>query len=220
MSTSRERILSRLRQAQPAVHPPLPPLHRDDVFADLPPRESWCEAFCTRLRALHGEVFRVADEAAAATCLAALVDPLNSCLRQRHPLIDRLVAAGSIAEMKSCRIYEDLLPGSVEMADFEAGITVADWLIARTGSIVVRATGAGGRRMSVLPPLHIVVATEAQVVGSLEEALAQLREEGEPWSMASVITGPSRTADIEKILVLGAHGPKRLAVILLPASTE
>ena len=66
--------------------------------------------------------------------------------------------------------------------------------------------------------MHIVVATHAQIVATLGDALheAKARHNGRMPSMLSFITGPSRTGDIERILVLGAHGPKELILILLP----
>jgi L-lactate dehydrogenase complex protein LldG len=75
----------------------------------------------------------------------------------------------------------------------------------------------GGRRLTIYPPIHVVVAFASQIVPDLPEGIAYLRQlhpEGLP-SMVSLVTGPSRTADIEKTLVLGAHGPKELHVILI-----
>ena len=68
--------------------------------------------------------------------------------------------------------------------------------------------------MSVLPPAHLVIARREQIVPDLAAAMTLLRNRyhGHWPSTLSVITGPSRTADIEKILVFGAHGPKRLVV--------
>lgn len=96
-----------------------------------------------------------------------------------------------------------------------ASLTLAEALIARTGSVLI-STAQGGRVASVLPPLHIVYAQAKQLVAELDEALAQLQRQGPApaGSMFSLITGPSRTADIEKMLVLGAHGPKRLVILL------
>jgi L-lactate utilization protein LutC len=98
-----------------------------------------------------------------------------------------------------------------EMTD-EVGVTGCDCLIAQTGSIVVSTRSAGGRALSVLPAIHVVRARRDQIVADLPAALAWLRRryDGHWPSAISVITGPSRTADIEKILVMGAHGPKRL----------
>ena len=68
--------------------------------------------------------------------------------------------------------------------------------------------------MSVLPPAHLVLARRDQIVPDLASAMTLLRQryDGHWPSALSVITGPSRTADIEKILVFGAHGPKRLLI--------
>jgi L-lactate dehydrogenase complex protein LldG len=86
--------------------------------------------------------------------------------------------------------------------------------VAQTGSVIVSTVSAGGRALSVLPPTHLVIARREQIVPDLATAMAFLRERYDKhWPSAlSVITGPSRTADIEKILVMGAHGPKRLAL--------
>ena len=83
--------------------------------------------------------------------------------------------------------------------------------------MLVSSATCGGRSLSVLPHVHVVIATAEQVVGTLADALARARARhgGRLPSMLSFITGPSRTGDIERILVLGAHGPKELIVILV-----
>jgi len=97
----------------------------------------------------------------------------------------------------------------------QATITLAEVLIAQTGSILVTAS-CGGRGASVIAPCHVVYATTDQLVPHLQTALSYLTRERKLTSnsFACVISGSSRTADIEKILVQGAHGPRRLAVIL------
>ena len=99
----------------------------------------------------------------------------------------------------------------------DAGLTVCEALVAQTGSILVSSATCGGRALSVLPPVHVVVATPDQLVATLADAFDLVRERhsGALPSMLSFITGPSRTGDIERILVLGAHGPKELVVILV-----
>lgn len=101
-----------------------------------------------------------------------------------------------------------------ELAACEAGITECDALIAQTGTVLLCTRSAGGRALSVLPPHHVVLASREQLLPDLSAAFALLHERyGESWpSLATFITGPSRTGDIERILVLGAHGPKRLTV--------
>jgi L-lactate dehydrogenase complex protein LldG len=98
-----------------------------------------------------------------------------------------------------------------------ASVTACEALIAQTGSVLVTAKESGGRALTVLPPHHIVVATAGQLLPDLPAAFARLREvHGTKLpSMISFITGPSRTGDIERILVLGAHGPKRLTILFV-----
>jgi len=104
--------------------------------------------------------------------------------------------------------------GNAGIRDAELGVTSCDCLIAQTGSVVISTHSAGDRALSVLPPTHLVIARREQIVADLAAATALLlrRYDGHWPSALSVITGPSRTADIEKILVMGAHGPKRIAV--------
>jgi L-lactate dehydrogenase complex protein LldG len=99
----------------------------------------------------------------------------------------------------------------------DVGITECDALVAHTGSVLVTSRSAGGRALSVLPPHHVVLARRAQLLAGLPEAFALLKKQyGTNYpSLTSFITGPSRTGDIERILVLGAHGPKKLTVILV-----
>jgi L-lactate dehydrogenase complex protein LldG len=102
-----------------------------------------------------------------------------------------------------------------EMAKCDVGITECDALIAQTGSVLITNRSAGGRALSVLPPHHVVLARREQLVPDLPAAFAMLKTNynaGYP-SMVSFITGPSRTGDIERILVLGAHGPKKLTIL-------
>jgi L-lactate dehydrogenase complex protein LldG len=97
----------------------------------------------------------------------------------------------------------------------QATITTCEALVALTGSVLVSAS-CGGRGASVIAPVHIVVASADQLVPDLDAAFALMRERSTAFqnSYICLITGSSRTADIEKILVMGAHGPIRLIVVL------
>jgi len=99
----------------------------------------------------------------------------------------------------------------------EVGMTLCEALIARNGSIMISNGSNAGRRLSIYPPVHLVVAYTSQLVLDLKDGFKLLKEKyGDKLpTMISNITGPSRTADIEKTLVLGAHGPKELIVFLL-----
>jgi L-lactate dehydrogenase complex protein LldG len=98
----------------------------------------------------------------------------------------------------------------------QATVTLAECLVASHGSVLMTSS-SGGRGASVVAPVHIVVASESQLEPDLTAALARVKRSGlaERSSSLFLITGSSRTADIEKILVLGAHGPRRLVVILV-----
>ncbi|MEI6766540.1 MAG: lactate utilization protein [Bacteroidota bacterium] len=108
--------------------------------------------------------------------------------------------------------------------DAHVGITGCEYLIARLGSVMVSSRQGSGRRLFVYPEVHIVIASSSQLMPDLPEALTALREKyavNMP-SLVSLISGPSRTADIEKTLVMGAHGPKEIYVFfceeeLMPA---
>lgn len=97
----------------------------------------------------------------------------------------------------------------------QATITACEALVAQTGSVLVSAA-CGGRGASVVAPVHIVIATIDQLAPDLETALARVQARGtvSANSFLCLITGSSRTGDIEKILVMGAHGPRRLIVFL------
>src|ERR1700742_2350783 len=104
----------------------------------------------------------------------------------------------------------------------QVGFTLCEALIARNGSIMLSNANMAGRRLSIYPPVHIVLAYTSQLVGDLKDAfkLIKTKYEDRMPSMITTVTGPSRTADIEKTLVLGAHGPKELFVFLLDDSVQ
>jgi L-lactate dehydrogenase complex protein LldG len=103
------------------------------------------------------------------------------------------------------------------MEQCDVGISECDALIAQTGTVLVTSQTAGGRALSCLPPHHVVIARRDQLVADLPAAFALVKQRhGANYpSMISFITGPSRTGDIERILVLGAHGPKQLTIFCL-----
>jgi L-lactate dehydrogenase complex protein LldG len=104
-----------------------------------------------------------------------------------------------------------------ELEQCDVGISECDALIAQTGTVLVTSRSSGGRALSCLPPHHVVIARRAQMVADLPAAMALVKQRygGNFPSMISFITGPSRTGDIERILVLGAHGPKKLTIFCL-----
>jgi len=102
-----------------------------------------------------------------------------------------------------------------ELEQCDVGISGCDALIAQAGTVLVTSQTSGGRALSCLPPHHVVIARREQMVADLPAAFALVKQRhGAKYpSMISFITGPSRTGDIERILVLGAHGPKQLTIL-------
>ncbi|MBK3517258.1 LutC/YkgG family protein [Carboxylicivirga marina] len=119
-------------------------------------------------------------------------------------------------ELKVLLPEESLLTDDSKMDDIGVGITACEYLIARTGSIMISAAGLSGRLLNVFPPVHVVVAHENQLVAFLDDAIEKFSAKySDNWpSQATIVTGPSRTADIEKTLVMGAHGPKELILFV------
>jgi L-lactate dehydrogenase complex protein LldG len=104
-----------------------------------------------------------------------------------------------------------------DLPSCEVSITSCETLVARTGTMVLSAAQANGRTASVYAPIHICIAYTSQVVYDVKDALIALKEkygDGFP-SFVSFASGPSRTADIEKTLVTGVHGPKEVYCFLV-----
>jgi L-lactate dehydrogenase complex protein LldG len=135
--------------------------------------------------------------------------PAGEIFVQDHPRLRRLMEV--VRTTRPVRWSSEGAPREQS----QATITLVEAVIAQTGSILVSAS-CGGRGASVVAPCHVAVAWVSQILPDLEAALRQATAGGilNDNSFACVISGSSRTADIEKILVQGAHGPRRLVVIL------
>jgi len=110
----------------------------------------------------------------------------------------------------------DTTKNSKDFKEMQLGVTRCEFLVARMGTVVVTSGQPSGRRLNVFPPIHVVFAKSSQLVAFPEEALEKLNEKYNNIlpSFISFITGASRTADIEKTLVMGAHGPKEIFVFI------
>ena len=104
-----------------------------------------------------------------------------------------------------------------ELLDADLGLTTAQWGVAETGTIVLESAAEHHRFASLLPPVHVAILEEANIVATLNDVLRELKTiDLENMSRTiTMITGPSRTADIELTLVVGVHGPRELHVIVL-----
>ncbi len=108
---------------------------------------------------------------------------------------------------------------TTDLANCPASITTCEALVARTGTIVLSSATASGRTASVYAPVHICIAYTHQLVYDVKDALQLVKDKYAQQlpSLISFASGPSRTADIEKTLVVGVHGPKEVYVFLVDA---
>lgn len=192
----------------------MPALEHDDRKFEaeiFEPVQDPLERFQQECKANLMECLLTEGQAASAQTLAQVLQslPQGEIYVQDSPCLRRMMDASGIN--RPVRWSSEGAPKESS----QATVTLADALIAQTGSVFVSAS-CGGRGASVVAPCHIVVGRVSQLVPDLETALrnATAEQRLENNSYACVISGSSRTADIEKILVQGAHGPIRLVVIV------
>jgi L-lactate dehydrogenase complex protein LldG len=204
-TTAKENILKRIRKA---LSNPVPlPFPLSEGSADIyqPAPDDLEVVFAEAFTKIQGKFVYCADEA--------------DLLQQLQQLINK---------RQWTKIYcsEDkwnaTFSNTISLATCDVAITGCEYLVARTGSIVISSAGQSGRTASVYAPIHICVAYTNQLVYDIKDALLILKEKFEN-TMPSFITfasGPSRTADIEKTLVTGVHGPKEVFLFLVDAQQQ
>jgi|SRR5665213_2945140 len=231
--SERENILGRIREAL-KVNAPLPGSHTSSTAVPaasriaggtpaplsarqwLPPVgasvEERFDLFAKNAADLKADFQLLArrDELKAALVKISAAENWQRIASHDGELTDFAIAALGLPVLLTDKGYD---VQALEKCD--AGITECDALIAQTGGVIVTSRSAGGRALSVLPPHHVVLARREQLVADLPAAFALLQQTyaSDYPSMISFITGPSRTGDIERILVLGAHGPKKLTIL-------
>jgi len=219
--SARDAILSRIKQALavPSPHP-----HWMDAAAGSGPlfplpepnEQALAARFRNEFAAVQGEWHEVSSLDEAKEWLARWIaqNALSSILSVDNPRLRCM--------LQDIQGVEWIVQGAGTKGweNYPLGVTTCESLVAESGTVLVSA-GISGRAPSVLPPIHLVIATADQLVADIDTSIERLRTRYPDLlpSTMSWITGPSRTADIEKILVLGAHGPKRLAVLLLPTGS-
>lgn len=207
VSTSKENILKKIRKAL-SQSTPLPfPKSEGSESVYQPLMQEMAVEFAEQFSKLQGRfVFCINEQ--------ELAFQLNSLIRKQdwtkiYCLEDRLIS--SVAS----QIDERLTKTGLDSC--EVAITSCEYLVARTGSIVLSAAQQSGRNTSVYAPIHICIATTSQLVYDIKDALNGVKEKyGDKLpSLITFATGPSRTADIEKTLVVGVHGPKEVYLFLV-----
>ena len=198
--TPRDQILQRVSAACPTTGPALPPQVPAEPVADR------LALFARELAALDGELIVADDAAQAAAQLAALLPDAEAMwFVADKPLTQQV--ADHLTPKRATR---------AQMADCLASLTEAEYVIADTATVGLRLDAAQPRSCYLLPEANVVVARREGMLLTLGEALVDLERRGGLPTGFVFITGPSRTADIEKTVVIPAHGPKRLIVVLLP----
>jgi len=210
-NSARENTLNRIRTA--LVKPTLQPYphQKNDVQLFKTTEGTLVEQFTTVFKALRGEVFVCSDKYKLILKLKEFV--LAKGLKN--------ISYQPASLLNNCQL-ESLYFINNNEQESEAAITDCEYLVARTGSVVLSSKQKSGRIQSVHTPIHIVIAYEHQLVSDIKDALSQMVEKnlGDFPSAVFFASGPSRTGDIERTLVLGVHGPVEVYVFILENKIE
>lgn len=207
-SLSRQQILESIRSVSNRKQPQQAETEFENAAIYKPVLPDAIRCFKNELEAISGKCFVVNNETELFQTL-------------RNELFDRQITSifcRDTAITAQLSLFD--IPYTNRAEDFETmtcGITSCEFLIARTGSVMLSSSGNSGRQMNVFPPVHVILSKSSQILDYPEDALIAIQKKysGQLPSTITTITGPSRTADIEKTLVLGAHGPKELIVLIL-----
>jgi len=235
----RQEMLDRVRKAlgRPqtgSIVVPLPPPDLAGVMPPLAP-EDYLDKFEAEWEKVSGVAYRVTSMNELETVFQKILvrAETKAIALSRNPILAELQITDRLAALnKSATSWADGsgLSGTHSLSDFNkasfaagAGITGVDFVLAESGTLVLSSATEGVQVASLAPPIHIALYRRSQLVGSLDEVLAKLpilSSPDRPTANRSVvfITGTSRTADIEQILIRGVHGPREVHAILVENS--
>lgn len=207
-TTARDTILKKIKQALTKPVPvPFPERLKDDKNIFHGPADDLEVIFAEHFTGLQGKFSFCENEKELASQLNMLFikRKWNNLYCREEELKENLIQSGFSAM------------NATDLESCDASITSCEYLVARTGSILMSSGQQSGRTVSVYAPVHICIAYTDQLVYDIDEALLSLQKEyGQLLpSMITLATGPSRTADIEKTLVVGVHGPKEVFCFLV-----
>lgn len=215
MSESRANILGRLRAAPPAALPPVPPPAAPRGWD----RAERLERFTACQRLVSGEV-HVTTRDAWPYLLRGLLSARGvrtlACGEDTAPLHTLAAAWAEATDVPSLLAPSQIDDWKAGLFSIDAGLTTTRCGIAETGSLVLWPDRAEPRLLSLVPPIHIAVLDGAKLYETFDEVIA-----AEAWAAqglptnAVLVSGPSKTADIEQTLAYGVHGPKELIVLVL-----
>jgi len=165
----------------------------------------------TRIEVLAGKTARAATPAEACAIVADAIDG-KTAVTSNAPYLEEC-GITRLAGVRSGITDREELREVCASAD--VGITSADYMLGDTGTLVMIASPREARLVSLLPPSHIAVVPKERILTGLDELFALLPDPAALTSSMVLITGPSRTADIEQILVRGVHGPGQIMVVVV-----
>jgi L-lactate dehydrogenase complex protein LldG len=223
----RESFLARVRESAAAGR-----AYRVRLRDDLPPDAGYCGAgddplarLADEIRAVGGHPQVVADAAEGRGALARLLEQhaVRSALCWQHPALDRLglselLANRGIARLDHAALSAHDQPQQRElMLAADVGISSVSFAVAETGTLALASASGRERLASLAPPVHIAVVEASQVLPDLFDLFERIAAEGwEPMaSNWALITGPSKTGDIELTLTTGVHGPGAWHVVIV-----
>jgi len=199
--------------------------HKVDIpageFAEPPAAPNGAEIslvdlFAENLRGVGGHVIVARNEEEILDALSTTIANLQKTrLRARRialsdaPRLDRLAARMSTPVENIASSVS-----ASELFDYDVGISTAQAAIAETGTLLLESESERHRVVSLVPPVHIAIIDAADICLTLGEALAAVGRGDDLSATITLITGPSRTADIELTLAIGVHGPQELYVIV------
>jgi len=210
--TARETMLANVRRALGRAAGQLPAsLAAPRLQIPLSDRNVYTPLFVQNFENLGGKSILVRETSAVMGAVAPLVEGKRVVASNSPFLADCGIT--KLATVRSGFTDREALRGASVEADI--GITSADYALADTGTLVLLASPGEARMISLLPPVHVAVFPRSRMLANLDELFGILPAPAEQTSSMVLITGPSRTADIEQILVRGVHGPGEIYAIIV-----
>jgi L-lactate dehydrogenase complex protein LldG len=209
---SKEQILRDVRQAlgrrAGSPVPPLPPVRI--VVPDVPVSQR-IDSMLERVAALAGKTLRAKSAAEAREYVASVIEG-KTAVTSNAPFLSTC-GITSLPNVRTGITDREELRGLCATVNY--GISSADYALSDTGSLVMISSREEARLVSLLPPAHIAVVPASKLLTGLDELYRIHPKPADLTSSMVLITGPSRTADIEQILVRGVHGPGEIHVIVV-----
>lgn len=200
MSTAKLNIINKIKKALANPVPlPFPDAENDEGIYHSP-KDELAVVFAESFSGLQGKFVYCLDE------------------QEMTVQLQHLIAAKEWTKIYCNESkWNDAFSNTIALESCDASITGCECLVARTGSVVLSAAQESGRTVSVYAPVHICIAYSNQLVYDIKDALTAMKDKygSQIPSFITFASGPSRTADIEKTLVTGVHGPKEVYLFLI-----